>query len=136
MANGLYDKGREAFGNGQISWSSDTIQAILVDTALYTPNLATDDFLADIPVGARVGAAVTLAGKSNVAGVMDANDLAFTGLSGAPSIEALVLYKNAGSDATNALIAYIDTATGLPVPSGASQVNVIWDNGANKIFKL
>jgi hypothetical protein len=132
----MYDTGRAAFGNAGINWLSDTIQTILVDTSLYTVNLATDDFLADIPVGARVGAPLTLTGKTNVAGVLDASDLAYTGLVGAPSIEALVIFKSTGDDATSQLIAYIDTATGLPVPAGASQVNVAWDNGANKIMKI
>lgn len=136
MANAMYDKGREAFGNAGINWLSDTIKAMLIDTGSYTVDLATDDFLADVPGGARVGTPVTLAGKTNVAGVLDANDISFTGLTGAPSIEALILYKDTGSDATSQLIAYIDTATGLPVPAGASQVNVAWDNGSNKIMKI
>jgi hypothetical protein len=124
VANALYDNGRQAFGEAAINWGADTIQAILVDTGLYTVN------------GARVGTALTLSSKSNVAGVMDAADLAFTSLVGAPSIEALVIYKSTGVESTSRLIAYIDTATGLPVAPGASQVNVLWDNGANKIFKL
>lgn len=136
MANAMYDKGREAFGNAGINWTSDTIRAMLVDTANYTVNLATDDFLNDVPAGARVGTPVTFTGKSNIAGVLDANDISFTGLSGAPSIEALVIFKDTGNEATSQLIAYIDTATGLPVPAGASQVNVAWDNGSNKIMKI
>jgi hypothetical protein len=136
MANGLYDTGRAAFGNAGINWGSDTIKCILVDTGAYTPNLATDDFLSDIAGGARIGTAVTLASKTNTAGVLDAADISFTGLSGAPTIEALVIYKDTGVEATSQLIAYIDTATGLPVAAAATQVDVTWDNGANKIFKL
>lgn len=136
MANGLYDKGRQGFLDGDIDWSADTIQAILVDTALYTVNLNTHDFLNDVPVGARVGSPITLSSKTSTDGVADAADISFTGLSSAPSIEALVIYKSTGTESTSALIAYIDTATGLPVSSGATQVDVQWDNGANKIFKL
>jgi hypothetical protein len=136
MANGLYDKGREAFGNAGVNWGSDTIKCILVDTGAYTPNLATDQFLNIIAGGAIIGTAVTLASKTNTAGVMDAADISFTGLSSAPTIEALVIYKDTGSSATSPLIAYIDTATGLPVAALATQVDVTWDNGANKIFKL
>lgn len=134
--NAMYDTGRAAFGNAGINWLTDTIKAQLIDTAAYTVNLATDDFLNDIAAGARIGAAQTLAGKTNVAGVLDANDISVTGLAAAPSIEALVIFKDTGVEGTSQLIAYIDTATGLPVPAGASQVNVAWDNGANKIMKI
>jgi hypothetical protein len=136
MANALYDKGREAFGNAAINWGSDTIKCILVDTASYTVNLATDQFLSIIPGGAIIGTPVTLASKTNTAGVMDAADISFTGLSSAPTLEALVIYKDTGSSATSLLITYIDSATGLPVAALATQVDVAWDNGANKIFKL
>lgn len=136
MPNGLYDKGREAFLLADIDWAVDTIQAILVDTGLYTVDLANHDFLNDVPAGARVGSAVTLASKTATNGVADAADISFTSLSSAPTIEALVIYKSTGTEATSALIAYIDTATGLPVSAGATQVDVTWDNGSNRIFKL
>lgn len=136
MANGLYDKGREAFLNADIDWAVDTIQCILVDTASYTVDLAAHDFLNDVPGGARIGSAVTLSSKTSTNGVADAADISFTSLVGAPSIEALVIYKSTGVEATSNLIAYIDTATGLPVSAGATQVDVVWDSGANRIFKL
>ena len=43
-----------------------------------------------------------------------------------------------GADATARLVAYIDTPTsGLPfTPAAGQTVNITWDNGANKIFKL
>lgn len=136
MASAFYGKGREAFANAGVNWVGDTIKAILVDTALYTVDIDVHDFLDDIPAGARVGSPVTLSGKSNVLGVLDAADISFTGLSSAPSIEALVLYKDTGTESTSTLLIYIDTATGLPVAAGATQVNVTFDNGANKIGKL
>ncbi len=136
MPNALYDLGREGFLGAEIDWDADTIQAILVDTALYTVNLATHDNLDDIPAGARVGSPVTLTSKTKAAGVADAADISFTGLSSAPSIEALVLFKSTGTESTSRLIAYIDTATGLPVSAGATQADVTWDNGPNRIFKL
>ena len=139
MSNALYDSGRNGFAKGDIAWKAtggSTIKAILVDTASYAVNLATHANLSDIAAGARVGSAVALTPSDPVAGVCDAADISFTGLSGAPTVEALVLYKDTGVESTSTLIAYIDTATGLPTPAGASTVNVAWDNGANKIFKL
>ena len=69
-------------------------------------------------------------------GVCDAADITFTGLTNAPTVEAIVLYKDTGTEATSTLIAYIDTGTGLPTPAGVNSIAVSWDNGANKIFKL
>jgi hypothetical protein len=34
------------------------------------------------------------------------------------------------------LIAYIDTATGLPVTPNGQAIGLTFDNGANRIFKL
>jgi hypothetical protein len=135
MANALYDTGRAAFLNGDIDWTNDDIKCVLVDTGAYTPNMATDDFLADIASGARIATSANLSGKTSTAGVADANDVTFTAVSGV-SVEALVIYKDTGSAATSQLIAYIDTATGLPVTPNGGDITVVWDNGANRIFRL
>ena len=135
MANALYDKGREAFLTGGINWSGDSIKAVLVDTGAYTVNLATHQFLSDIPAGARIATSANLSAKTVAAGVADAADSLFTAVSGA-SVEAVVLYKDTGTAGTSALIAYIDTASGLPVTPNGGDITVAWDNGANKIFKL
>jgi hypothetical protein len=134
MANALYDAGRNAFLLGDIDWVADTIKVTLVDAADYTVNLSTHDFIDDVPSGARVATA-TLAGKSATAGVADANDVTFTAVSGDVS-EALVIWKDTGTESTSPLIAYIDTATGLAVTPNGGDINVTWDNGSNKIFKL
>lgn len=135
MANALYDNGRESFLKGEISWSSDNIKAVLVDTATYTVNLATDQFLSDIPVGERVATSSNFATKTTAAGVADADDITFTAVTGDQS-EALVIYQDTGVEGTSRLIAYIDTATGLPVTPNGGDISVTWDSGVNKIFKL
>ena len=135
MANALYDLGREKFLRGAINWASDNIKIVLVDAADYTVNLATHEFLSDIAVGGRVATSGNLTGKTTTAGVADASDVTLTAVTGDPS-EALVIYKDTGSAATSPLIAYIDTATGLPVTPNGGNINIVWDNGANRIFKL
>lgn len=135
MSNALYDKYRQAALDGDVSWSADTIKAQLVDTSLYTVNLASHEFLTSIAAGARVGSPVILSNKTVTDGVADADDCLFSLVSGS-SVEAVVLYKDTGTEATSRLIAYIDTATGLPfTPSGINQT-VVWNSGSNKIFKL
>ncbi|ANO03595.1 hypothetical protein [Mycobacteroides immunogenum] len=137
MANALYDKGREAFATGAINWNGDTIKVVLVDTTAgaYTPNLATHQFLSDIAAGARVATSGALTGKTATAGICNAASVTFSAVSGA-SVEAMVIYKDTGTVGTSPLIAYIDTATGLPVSPNGGDINIAWDTGTNKIFKL
>ena len=112
MANTLYDAARKRFLEGQVNWMTDTIKCILVDTAAYTPQTATHEYLSDISSSARIAGPVTLTSKSTAGGAADAADVTFTSVSGA-SIEAIVIYSDTGTEATSPLIAYIDTATGL-----------------------
>lgn len=135
MANALYDKGRQGFLEGSIDWDTDVIKAVLIDTADYTVNLATHQFLSDIPVAARVATSAALTGKTVASGVADAANPTLPAVTGDPA-EALVIYQDTGAEGTSRLIAYIDTATGLPVTPNGGDINVAWDDGANKIFKL
>lgn len=135
MANALYAKGKQNMLDGNIDFSADTIKVQLIDVADYTVNLSTDDALNDIPGAALVGTAATLGTKTLTDGVFDAADTTLTAVTGDPS-EALVIYKDSGVSSTSWLIAYIDTATGLPVTPNGGDILIQWDNGANKIFKL
>tara|TARA_R110000822_G_scaffold105518_2_gene233335 strand:- start:229 stop:630 length:402 start_codon:yes stop_codon:yes gene_type:complete len=133
MANELYGLGRESFLKSEISWSANNIKVALVDSAVYTPNLATDQYITDI--ASVVATSANLASKTTAAGVADAADITFSSVTGAIS-EFLVLYQDTGTPSTSRLIARIDTATGLPVTPNGGDVAIIWDNGTNKIFKL
>lgn len=135
MANTLYDFCRQRFLESQINWMTDTIKVILVDVGAYTPQTAVHQYLADIPISARIAGPVTLTSKSTTGGAADAADCTFTSVSGA-SIEAIVIYKDTGTEATSPLMAYIDTATGLPITPNGGDIIVTWDNGTNKIFKV
>jgi len=135
MANALYDKGRESFLRAEISWNTDDIKVVLVDLADYTQDLANDQFLDDIPVAARVATSPNLSSKTTTDGVADSADVTFSLVTGDQS-EAIVIYQDTGNESTSRLIAFIDTATGLPVTPNGGDITVQFDNGANKIFKL
>ena len=136
MANAFYDVGgRNGFATAAINWTADTIKVVLLDAADYTVNLATHDFLDDVPAAARVGTAVALANKTATAGVLDADDATLTTVTGDIS-EYVLIYKDTGVEATSRLIALIDTATGLPVTPNGGNISIVWDNGANKIAKI
>lgn len=138
VGNALYDKGREGFLDGSIDWDTDNIKAVLVDDAVYAVTLTklqTHSFLSDIPSGARIATSGNLTNKTKTSGIADSDDTLFSAVTGT-SVEGIALYKDTGTASTSRLIAWIDTATGLPVTPNGSDITVIWDNGANKIFKL
>lgn len=136
MANSLFDKGRESFlgQNPALDWDTDTIKIVLVDSG-YTINLATHQYLSDIPSGNRVATSGALTTKTVTAGVADADDVTFTAATGNQVVK-VVFYKDTGTTTTSPLIGCIDTATGLPVTPNGGNIVIAFDSGANKIFKL
>ena len=135
MANTLYDSCRQRFLEAQINWMTDTVKVLLVTTGAYTVQTALHQYLSDIPTSARVAGPVTLTSKTTTGGAADAADVTFTSVSGS-SIQAIVLYADTGTEATSPLLAYIDTATGLPITPNGGDIIVTWDNGVNKIFRV
>jgi hypothetical protein len=135
VANTLYDYARQRFLEAQINWMTDTIKVLLVSTGAYTPQTSVHQYLADIPISARIAGPVTLTSKTTTGGAADAADVTFTSVTG-QSIQAIVIFRDTGTEATSPLIAYIDTATGLPITPNGGDIIVTWDNGTNKIFKV
>lgn len=134
MANALYDPGREGILDATINMNSGDIRVLLVRSS-YTFSAA-HKFLSEIGTANENGRSATLTGKTYTSGVFDAADTSITATAAAAS-NALVVFVHTGSDATARLVAYIDTATGLPfTPSASQTVNIVFDNGANRIFKL
>lgn len=134
MANALYDAGRQGFLDGSIDWDTNTIKCVLVKST-YTVNLATHDNLDDVGAGTRLATSDAFTGKTTTAGVADADNVTIASVPTGP-VTAIILFKDTGVESTSRLIAYIDTATGLPLTTDSTPVQIVWDNGANKIFKL
>jgi hypothetical protein len=135
MANALYAKGKQNILDGNIDFSADSIKAVLLDGADYTPNLSTDDALDDVPGAAIVGTAVALASKTITDGVFDAADTTLTAVTG-DQAEYVLLYKDSGVSSTSWLIALFDTATGLPVTPNGGDVQIQWAGTADRIFRI
>lgn len=133
MANALYQKYAKLMLDADLDILVDNIKCVLVDTAAYTVNLATDDFLDDIPAGDRIATSGNMSTKTTTLGVYDADNITFSSVTGDPS-EALVIYKDTGTAATSPLIAYIDTATGLPVTPNGGDITITWN--ASGIFSV
>jgi len=134
MANALRDSGREGFLAGDIDWDANNIKVFLYDEGADAFNAA-DDNLDDIVAGARIATSGNLASKTVTAGVADAADVTLTAVSGA-TVESIEGYKDTGTESTSRLIFNIDTATGLPVTPNGGDITIVWDAGANRIFKL
>lgn len=139
MANGLYQYGMQQWAQGNVVWKAaggSAVRAYLIDAADYTVDLAAHDFFNDVPGAAREEGPVSMTLiDAALDGVCDANDLTFTGAAG-DVCEAIILLRFVTVDADSFMLAYIDTATGLPVTLNGGDVNVNWDNGANKIVKI
>tara|TARA_Y100000310_G_C20363922_1_gene660267 strand:+ start:34 stop:438 length:405 start_codon:yes stop_codon:yes gene_type:complete len=127
MANYVYDKAAGALWGADIAFDTDTIQAYLVDTALYTPDKVNDEFLSDIPVGARTITPVSLASKTITGRVIDAADVVFPTVAAGADREAVILVQDTGVEATSRLLIHADTATGLPVTPNGQDITVIWN---------
>jgi hypothetical protein len=135
MANALYTKAKQGLIDGSIDLDTDTIKAVLVDGADYTPNLATNQYLSDIPAAGRVATSDALASKTVTDGVFDAADTVLSAVTG-DQFEYIVLYKDTGAEGTSPLILLIDAATGLPCTPNGSDITIQWPSGADRIFRL
>jgi hypothetical protein len=146
MASALYDSGREGFLKGEIDWDTAVIKTNLVRGYTFS---AAHKFVSEVTgaggtlVGSGGTTAVTIASPTVVAGVADGADVVFTSVTAGAACPALIVFQasavTGGADvapSVQRLIAYIDTATGLPVTPNNQNITITWDNGSNRIFKL
>jgi len=134
MANQLFNPGREGFLDGTINWASGDIRVMLVKSTYVWD--ATDKFVADLGAVDN-GRSTALLNKTVTDGVADADDISLVATA-AVACSALVIFQHTGNDATARLIAFINTPiAGLPfTPAAGQTVNITWDAGADRIFKL
>lgn len=143
MASVLFDPGREGFLDGSIDYDTAVIKVSLVRGYTFS---AAHKFVSDVTGAGGTLVATTssgLASKTVTSGVADAADITFTAVAAGAAIPALIVYQSSavtgGADVaatSQRLIAYIDTATGLPVTPNGQNITITWDNGSNRIFKL
>lgn len=100
-----YPKGLEGFLGGDIAIDTDTIKCVAV-TSGYTENDAHDN-LDDVVSGNRLGTSGALASKTITNGVFDCADFNIT-ITADGTVDALIFFKDTGTESTSKLIAYID----------------------------
>lgn len=140
MTQAIYPKWKEAVIQGSANSSlTGTVKAILVNsTGTGTPYTysATHQFLSDVASASRISISAALANKTYAGGVFDADDTTFSAVTGDVS-EAVIFFIDTGVEATSRLVAYEDSGiTGAPVTPNGGDINLAFDNGANKIFAL
>jgi hypothetical protein len=133
MANALYPKAKEAFLNGSINMVANTVTIALVDTGVYTYSSA-HQYRNEVANNAVISS-TTLSNKTITNGVFDADDATFSSVTGA-NCEALLIFQDTGVQSTSRLIAYIDSATGLPILPNGGDISVAFSSGSSKIFAL
>lgn len=133
MANAIYPKAKEQMLQGGINLSTSNVRVALVDLGTYTYSAAHEFFSS---VSGVVGTPQLLNSKTFVNGVFDAADVTFPATTGATA-EAIIIYIDTGTAATSRLILFQDVGvTGLPVTPNGGDINLVFDNGANRIFAL
>lgn len=140
MANVVYTKFLEGLANGTIDFdAAGTVVRCMLErsTSTYTPN-KDHDYVSDLSgfVECSVASYARQTVASKAVNIDDANDrveldfadIAFGNLETGQTVDALVFYVQTGGDDSSAsddvLIAYIDTATGLPATLGGGAFNV------------
>ena len=144
MANAFYPIGLEGFALGEIDWDTAVIKVLAVRSGAFN---TAHKFVSDLTGAGGVIAATSgaLASKTATAGVLDAADLApaFSAVAANGTNHVLVVIQasavTGGADVAataQRLILWLDTGTLLPFTTNGGDINVTWDNGANKIGKL
>ncbi|HRQ65875.1 MAG TPA: hypothetical protein PKZ76_13610 [Xanthomonadaceae bacterium] len=109
---------------GDVDWIADDIRAVLVRGSLYA-FLASDQFLADIPAGARA-ADVALTGRDEIAGAVFADDATWPTVPVGDDVTAVVIYAETEDEATSPLLLWLDELDGLPRPTGGTDITLTW----------
>ena len=154
MPNTLYDFARRKLLAGEVDWASADnnntpgafpFKVCLVRTGAgnYTFSAAHDNMsqVAGFIANTSAGTATAIATLNNLlttsAGAADADDVTFTQVTSGQTINAIVIYMEVSSSnqASNLPLAYIDTATGLPITANGGDIIVTWDGGPNRIFR-
>lgn len=136
MANLVYPKALQQMLSLMLNATNIKVAAVNVSGTgtLYTYS-ASHTFLSDIPGASIIATSGNLASLTFTDGTFDAADLvpAFTAMTGT-QIEAIVIYIDTGVGSTSRLLAYFDTATGLPLTPTGSNVDATWN--ASGIFTI
>jgi hypothetical protein len=136
MANALYAKAKEAFLGADLDLLNVTLKTALVKNT-YSVDLVNHEFLSDVGTANIAATSFALEQINIDDGVFDAENETIENY-GTSGFAYLIIYQDSGLSSTSRLIAYIDTADGLPVNSTNETISITiqWSDLATKIFSL
>jgi hypothetical protein len=137
MANSLYNYARQLAATTGLTWTTGVFRAYLIDDDAapgYTFSAA-HQYFSSLDVATRAAGPVALT-CSAADGACDASDITFTAVAAGPAIDAVMIMKFVSVDGDSPNVAWIDTATGLPITPNGGDIIVTWDSGTNKIFRV
>lgn len=140
MANLLTDTGREGFLVASYGWKAGSVPATWVPYIVGSMGNAPGGivFLSDITSAVWRARGTYLVNKTTASGIADADDtiVAAVGSAGSATAVYIILVNETGASQTSLVGAVLDVATGLPFLPNGADVPIVWDSGANRIFKL
>lgn len=132
--NYLFDIAREKFGTAQMNWLTDTHRAIALAEGHGLTAASTT--LSQVPASIRIGTSVVLTGKTAEKGYLKALPTRLPALLDSRKVIALVVYREGGSEATSDLVAFIDTAYGMPFKPIGIDYYVGWQIANSGVLRL
>lgn len=141
MANATYTQFKQGILNAEYDLNTASIKVALVRAYAFSAAHAT---MADVTAAGGVtnGVSAALTNPTITGGVFDADDTTVATTASAVNHYLIVYQSSAvtgGADvaaASQKLIAYFDTGTGLPVVPGTGTLNITWANTTNRIVKV
>lgn len=132
----VYNKARVAFANGQISWPTSNVKAMLVGQ-LYTPQPATHQYVTDVPAGAIIVRDLVCSniGVSST-GICFCTIAQVQSVSSPVEVAAMILYLSTGVDATSPLIYFTSSGIGFPFYLQGFNYFIGYDQTANGWFTV
>jgi hypothetical protein len=128
MPNAIYPKfkGALAIAAPGTSWINGNIVAVLVSAAYVYSDA--NQYLSDIPAGARVAVSGSLTGASiSPAGAFDTDDVTLLAVTG-DTVTGAALYLDTGSEDSSRLVYFQDNnTTGIPFTPNGSGVTLTVD---------
>lgn len=137
MANAFQPSARDAFGRGEIDWTTDDLVVVLVDDT-YTYSAA-HEHLDDVAGGTRLATSDPLTGATvSGGGVLDADDVQIPTTAG-DTIAGLWVAQDTGNEATSRLIVWFDRDAAnqlINVDTDTAGVIVTWSNAPTRIARI
>jgi hypothetical protein len=140
MPNILTDTGREAFLVASQGWKAGSLPATHVPYIIGSMGNAPGGivFLSDITAAVWRARGTYLVNKTTASGIADADDtiVAAVGSAGSATAVSIILVNETNASNTSLVTAVIDVATGLPFLPNGGDIQLVFDSGSNRIFKL